>query len=330
MIQLTPKQWIAAGVAGAAIVTLGLVLLLRGGGGGGTNVARTGEALAAGLKGAMDATKVAGANRCARLSGHKSETMDGGDSTLVLGVIADTRGARAATLKRLEAIRKQFDEAGVELVVSLGGLATNAVDIKAVLASIAQPATRPVLALPGDREAVDQHRQAVAALAKSGANVFDGSLTRFVTSNGVSLGTFPGVAKPSQLIAGPKGCVHTRADADEFAAQLAKKSGVRVWLGYAPPRQIDKDASDVTTEGVHIGERSLTQAVRKSRARVVLHGLVDEAATGSKGASTADKPVILAAGAADSLPSLTRTNKRRTGTALVVWISSERIRWTRL
>ncbi|HLU67090.1 MAG TPA: hypothetical protein VKZ63_12490, partial [Kofleriaceae bacterium] len=58
------------------------------------------------------------------------------DRTLVVGVVADARGARQETLAQLGVARTAFSEEKVELVVSLGGMGTSEEEIAAVLGAL--------------------------------------------------------------------------------------------------------------------------------------------------------------------------------------------------
>lgn len=327
MMRPSRKHWLGIGLAVAASLG-GVVWLLSRGNEGADGPAAFGKGHD-GDGGNTD--KPLAAQRCARDPNSKVEALGGDGDRLVLGVVADARGAREQTLKGLRSIRERFRAAGVQLVVSLGGLAETAGDIEALLSVLADQAAWPVIALPGDREAVTAHHTAVDRLAKRGARVIDGARARLLRRGGVVLGTFPGVGHAARLVAGSAGCVHDEADARALATQLAAQRGARIWLSYAPPRQATPSASDRTDEGVHVGERLMSAAVEQSKAILVLHGQVDEAAIAARGEHpvAAKAPLLLAAGAADALPGV-RPDGPRSATALIVTIGDGRIRWERL
>lgn len=320
------RFWLIGALVGAAVIACVVALLARSGGsnGGGTS------ATAAPTDGGVAAPVKRDPVRCARMAGAKTTHVDA--APLVIGVVADSRGARPPTLKRLRTIRAAFDRDKVNLIISLGGMGRNEADIYAALRALATPAGPTVVAIPGDREAVAAHRAAIARLAGTGAKVVDGSSVRFVDTGAAVVGTLPGVARAAQLVAGADGCVHTDADVDAFAKRLAGFDTLRIWAGYAPPRQRGLDASDLSAAGVHIGERHLAGAVGQAKAALVVHGLVDAAAVRAQGKrSRSDNSVsILAAGSADTLPATIRGGQRRSGTALVVRVEREQIRWQRL
>lgn len=256
-------------------------------------------------------------------------------AALVVGVVADARGATPATLRQLAAIRKRFEAAGVELVISLGGMAEHEPALERLYGALARGARWPLVAIPGDREALPAHRAAVAQVDASGhAYVIDGSAVRLIAMDGAVVATFPGVAAASQLVAGADGCRHSGEDADRLAALLSREQGVRIWAGYAPPRQRGQDASDVARGGIHIGERGLAPAIAASGADLVVHGLVDEAALGpARGEIVRARPdhtAVVAAGAAEARRVRGPDRASIHGSALIITAGAKVIRWRRI
>ncbi len=260
-----------------------------------------GKTMAAGLTGAIDRSAALGEPfRCAEPSGTASAAGPGADlgrragralsfdgdwlrmgpaevgrdRTLVAGVVADARGASAATLTQLGRVRAAFERERVELVVSLGGMGTSEEELTQVLGALARDAPWVVWAIPGEREAIPAHRAAIASLSAAGYPVFDATRVRMVEVDGAVLASFPGAAEASRLLAGSDGCVHRPDDASALAMRLGAQKGVRVWAGHAPPRQSDDDAGDVALGGVHVGERALAAALPAARAapRAARHG----------------------------------------------------------
>ena len=257
------------------------------------------------------------------------------DTTVVLGVVADARGATEATLAQIAAGRAAFAAEKVELVVSLGGLGTTEPELTAVLRALTDGAAWPVIAIPGDREAIPAHRAAVAALAAAGTPVLDGSRVRLVDLDGALVATFPGAEHPSRLLAGDDGCVHAAADATALAALLGAHTGLRIWAGHAPPRQGGDSAGDRSLGGVHVGELSLASALPAARAHVVLHGLVDQAALGPatglvRLTPDATVPFVLGAGPLEAMPIPGPRGAAAGGGALVVRASPGALTWKRL
>ena len=256
------------------------------------------------------------------------------DRSLVLGVVADSRGATEATMAQLAEVRRAFTDARVELVITLGGMGTSEGELRAVLGALAAEAPWPVWAIPGDREALPAHRAVVGGLRAAGLPVFDGARTRLVSADGVMLAGFPGVERPGQLLAGPDGCVHRADDAAALAARLAAHRGPRIWAGHAPPRQRGPAAGDLALGGVHVGERLLVPAVESARAHLVLHGLVDQAALGSPRGQArfvdGAPAVVLGAGPVEAVPISGPSGPVLGGAALVVTVSERTIAWRRV
>jgi hypothetical protein len=202
--------------------------------------------------------------------------LDHAAEVLTIGVIADARGSDPATLDRVRRARSAFAEAGADLVLSLGGMGGDRDELAAVFEALADAAGVPVVAIPGDREPLEAHREAIAQLAPS-RPLHDGSTIRSIRAGPTTVVTFPGVAERSQLLPGPEGCYFEDEDAAAMAAYLARREGLVVWAGYAPPRQRGAAASDLV-RGVHIGDRPLAAAMVAGGVKLALHGLVDEAA----------------------------------------------------
>jgi hypothetical protein len=303
------------------------------------------EADSAGIAGAAAAT----AGRTARRRGPLLQVAppDGDTgSSLILGVVADAHGA----LDALPAIRRAFAEAGVELVISLGGMGTERDTVARALAALAASDDAPaspgaagwlVVAIPGDWEPIPAHRAAVAALADRG--VIDGSDVRLIEIDGVRLATLPGAPHPSRLMAGREGCVFTTEDAAAITSLLTQGPGVRLLLVHAPPRQDlsgltlpEPSPTDVGRTAISMGERALADALRTTPVDAVIHGLVASPAVPSSGirALVLGAPVILPAGVLDPLyavaeaaPAGTAPAGYRGPTALIADVSKERITW---
>ena len=244
---------------------------------------------------------------------------------LTLGVVADARG----TTEHLGTIRARFAERGVDVVVTLGGMGRDARELRAVLAALSEAASWPVVAMPGNDEALAAHREVTAGLAGSG--VVDGSVVRLIGNDVVMMGTLPGAAHASLSAARREGCVYTLVDAAELARRLRQVSGVRVLLTHAPPRQRGADATDMGIGQVHMGDAALAEAAATAQVHLVVHGLVPRAPWRQSGRRAVQLdgpvPVVLSAGAADGavvpvgpldMPHV----------ALVVMIAAGEVSWT--
>jgi hypothetical protein len=348
-----------------------------------------GAALAAALRAGIGATAgIRAPHRCARLypeelgpdaaalavdaPGARSARRRGAilqvepfeDASLTLGIVADAHGAVDA----LSGIRRAFHRAGVRAVVSLGGMGMERDTIARALAALAPDSPDSpgaageggagwiLLAMPGDWEAVPEHRAAVAELSDRGVRgVFDGSDVRLLEVGGILLATLPGAPHPGRLMAGDEGCVFTSEDATAIAALLAQRPGVRLLLAHAPPRQgrtglalIHASPTDAGHTAIPVGERALADVLRATPVDAVIHGLVAPPGRPLTGehALGSNAPVILSAGSIDPLQGIAEAalpeafngafNEASNGasngaprgpTALVVNVTSERITW---
>jgi hypothetical protein len=273
--------------------------------------------------------------RCAALAENPSEDqllhLASTGQALTIGVVADARGADDATLDRVGRAGRAFAEAGVDLVLSLGGMGGDADELAAVYGALAGAGDAPVVAIPGDREPLLAHREAIAKLASTHP-LHDGSAIRIIRASSTTVATFPGVAEPSQLLPGEGGCYFEPADAEAMAAFVARREGVVVWAGYAPPRQQGDAASDLV-RGVHIGDRTLATAMRTASVELALHGLVDEAALEPReGVRRLDtgQTFALAPGPVEALPVLGERRGVSAGAALLVTLDPPRVEWRRI
>jgi hypothetical protein len=252
------------------------------------------------------------------------------DHALVLGVVADARGATAETAGNLARVRQAFDKDKVELVIALGGMGRGADELLAVYRALGAP----LLAIPGERESIPAHRAALAALAREGRAVFDGSRVRAVAIDGVLIASLPGADSAGQLVAGAEGCLYDAADLEAVAARLAAHGGVRVWAGHSAPRQRGPAAGDLALGGVHVGNLALARALPASRAHLVLHGEVDQAALGAAAgqAHVAERrpPLVLGTGPVEAMPVAAARGAPIGGGALVVRIAGRGISWKRI
>lgn len=257
-------------------------------------------------------------------------TITPADRMLVIGVVADARGATAETAANLARVREAFDKEKVELVVSLGGMGTSEEELAAVYRALGAP----LWAIPGDRESIPAHRAALASLAREGTAVFDGSRVKAIAAGGVLIAALPGADSAGQLTAGADGCLVRPDDVTAIAARLAAHDGVRVWAGHAAPRQRGPGSADVALGGVHVGNLALAAALPAARAHLVLHGEVDQAALGAAAgqgrAIENGPPVVLATGPVEAMPVAAARGAPIGGAALVVRLAGRGISWKRI
>ena len=252
------------------------------------------------------------------------------DKSLVLGVVADARGATGDTAANLALVRQAFDREKVDLVVSLGGMGSGEEELADVYGALGAP----LWAIPGDRESVSAHRAALASLASEGRAVFDGSRVKAIRIDGVLIAALPGAPADSQLVAGADGCLYRPADVTAVAARLAAHAGVRVWAGHSAPRQHGPGSADVALGGVHVGNLALAAALPAARAHLVLHAEVDQAAlappAGHGHVIEGGPPVVLGTGPVEAMAISGTRGAPIGGAALVVRVVGHGISWKRV
>jgi hypothetical protein len=215
------------------------------------------------------------------------------DDAIVIGVVADAGGAAPATLAALGRLRARLAAENPDLVLALGGMGPTAAELEATLGALADHATWPVVALPGDLEPMPALEAAVAALRARGDAVLDGRLVRWVVLPGATIGLVPGAAGVDRLVAGADGCAWRADDVAAEYAELGGRDGVRVAATAAPAREVF--AGDAT------GELALVPAAPVD---VVLHGPARGAPSPAHDGGRDGGRALLSPGTADATPRL--------------------------
>jgi hypothetical protein len=296
--------------------------------GGSSHGDASGKAAALGLRAGLAAAAHARSPwRCARGIAATQVIAPHADGSVRIGVVADARGATPATLAALAAIRDEFTRAGVDVVVTAGGMATSDADLGQALDALA--GAWPVIAVPGDREAVPALRRAVAA---SNGRVVDGSAAVFVIG-GLALATIGGAPAAARLAAGAEGCTRDRADLDAVLGRLraATPSGhrpARVLIAATAPRGHGDDASDRSRDGVHVGELDLAGGLVDQPIDLVVHPEVtDGPVAGHVALGAAPAARAIPAGVAAAAARYDRAGQPRRPTATLLTLDGDQLRW---
>ncbi len=255
--------------------------------------ARVGKAVASALDGA---DRVRAPWRCAaadlpelpaatlgswKVAGH---VVTGGDARIA--VIADTGGASPETIAALARLRAKLD---VDLVLALGGLGTTQAELETVLGVLGT--TVPIIAMPGDLEAMPAQIAAIAALRAKGAPVIDGRLVRRIDLADAAIAIVAGASAPERLVAGADGCVYAPADVAAAFADLTPRPGLRILASAEAPRRMrDGEAS---------GELGLLPTAG-AQLDIALHGGVDADASAAARGGRDGAAIALTPGSADA------------------------------
>ncbi|MEO8842402.1 MAG: hypothetical protein ABI591_00775 [Kofleriaceae bacterium] len=215
---------------------------------------------------------------------------------LVIGVIADAGGADPKTLAALGRMRAKLDAAQVELVLVLGGMATTEPELEATLGVLAKP-TSPVIALPGDLEAVGAETAAIAALTAKGNPVIDGRLVRWIELPEVTIGTVAGTGSVLRLAAGGEGCAWHAEDVVELYQELAARPGLRIAALAEAPREGSSGELDLAAPAIDL----------------VLHGPTQPAPSAAQAGGRDGAHVGLSPGTAGATPRLPETRPPAAG-----------------
>lgn len=225
---------------------------------------------------------------------------------LVIGIVADAGGSDPKTLAALGRIRNALDAAGAKLVVTLGGMGATHVELRATLASLAGP--WPLVALPGDLEAMPAQRAAIADLRGHDATigVVDGRGLRLIEAHGAVIGLIPGVGSAYRSVAGSDGCVWAASDVVELYRELSAFPGLRIAATPEAPREMgDGEAS---------GEIAL---VPEDPIDVIVHGPTQPAPTAATRGGRDGARVALSPGTADATARLPPVSRSTAGLLVI-------------
>jgi hypothetical protein len=195
--------------------------------------------------------------------------------------------------------------------------------IHTVLAELTREAPYLVVAIPGERESVAAHREAIAELVASGSRILDGANYRLLRLGAVLVATMPGIAMTANLVAGDEGCEHTADDVSALLGQLASAKESVVLASYAPPRAEGPLASDRGAGSIHTGETILSPLLKSEAVSVILHGMVEGESPLPRGKIRPGQGATsLAAGSLDPLEGQSA--------ALLLSISGKKLNWRRI
>lgn len=236
---------------------------------------------------------------------------------VTVAAVAQARGAAVD-------LRADLRAAGVDVVVTTGGMGEGEGDSRAALEALLDPAWL-VVAVPGDAEDWPAHARAVAALAAAGGAIVDGASARIIDGGGAVLATLPGERWAGRLQAGSEGCTHDDADLAATLEALAAAAGDRPRVLVTTPAP-QGGASDLAPGGVHAGEPGLARAVADARLDLVVHGPVD-AAVLPQGAARRGTSLALAAGLLDPVPRRALDGQARPRGAVVATVDARGVTW---
>jgi hypothetical protein len=243
---------------------------------------------AADLPALADDAFTAGAHRW-KLHGHALHRDDAGD-TATIAFVADAGGGTPATLAALGRLRGQLDAAAPDVVIALGGMGETEADLEATLGVLADRASFPVVALPGDLEPEPAELAALTALAKHGARVIDGRRARWIELPVATIATIPGAGAASRLAAGPEGCAWTAPEVTAIYGALAAHDGIRVAATAEAPRE--------APGGQPTGELALVPP--PAQVDVVIHGPTREAPSAARSGARDGAAAALSPGTSDA------------------------------
>jgi hypothetical protein len=230
------------------------------------------------------------------------------DNESVIGVVADAAGAAPRTIAALGRIRAALEAAKVDIVLTLGGMGTTAEEIEATLGTLADHASWPVIALPGDLEPMTAHIHAIATLRARGDAVLDGRSLRWIDLGAATIGTLPGGGAIERLAAGADGCAWQPADIIKVTTELTAKRGIRIVASTEAPRQpIDGEAG---------GELALIPS-KALPTDIALHGPLTPVPSPARTGTRDGAGIGLSPGTVDATPRLPAPHRPAAGVLVV-------------
>jgi hypothetical protein len=226
------------------------------------------------------------------------------EGATVIGVVADAAGSDPRTIAALGRLRAAFDDAKVDLVLSLGGMGTTSAELEATLGTFADRATWPLVALAGDLEPESALVAALKTLRTRGDIVLDARQVRMIELHGATIFTVPGAGAPERLASPTDGCAWTAADVAASFAAVSAKPGVRIIATAEAPR--------LTVDGEASGELALAPS-KAQPIEVVLHGPVHPVPTAARTGGRDGAGVLISPGTADATTRLPAAHRPSAG-----------------
>ncbi|MGE0550835.1 MAG: hypothetical protein AB7O24_31540 [Kofleriaceae bacterium] len=235
---------------------------------------------------APDETLVVGAKRW-KVTGQTAKLE--GTAPITIGAIADAGAATPATIAALE--RLQTKLARADVIIALGGMGSTQADLEATLGAISKPGQAPVIALPGDLEAVTAQGAAIAALRSRNQLVLDGRIVRQLDLPEVTVAIVAGASHSQRLSAGADGCSYQPEDIVAAGAALVSLPTMRVLATAEAPRAIHG--------GEPTGDLVVMPAARTID--IALHGPVTVDASSAVSGRRAGNAVAITPGTSDAM-----------------------------
>lgn len=232
----------------------------------------------------------------------------GDHESIVIGVIADAGGAAPRTIAALGRMRAALDAAKPDLLLVLGGMGATADELQATLGTLADRASWPVIALPGDLEAMAAHTAALATLRKRGDAVLDGRNVRWIEVEGAVIATLPGAGAVERLASESDGCVWTADDVARVTSELTVRPGIRIVATTEAPRH--------TLDGEAVGELALVPS-KAFPVDVALHGPVEPTPSPARTGARDGAGVQLSPGTVDATSRLPHSDRPSAGVLTV-------------
>lgn len=253
---------------------------------------------------------------------------------LVLGVLADPRGAHPGTLRNIDLLMAKFARAKVHAVILLGGIAHDPDEQRRIVRRILNAVNVPLLVLPGDRAGVDGLRGTLAML---GHRVVDLSLARMLRHPAATLFSLPGLPHARQLLSGAEGCAYSASDLKGLTQLGSENPQPRVLLAYTPPRGDGPHAVDRSLAAINCGSEALRELMQAGDLRIGLFAHISEAgglATTRAGSPLAEHTwsasMLLNVGSVEAIPRRGLDGRWRHGMGVIVELRDGRARFRRV
>lgn len=240
--------------------------------------------------------------------------------TVTIAFVSDSRGAHPQALTQTTRLSEHLAKEEIDLIVSVGGLGTEHADIKQVLSALSSQTKTPLLAFPGDRESVRDHRNAIDELANEERAIADGSTFPLIGIGPVLLAGLAGIPYASNLVAGDKGCIYDEQDLLQFQQRLVGDERKMVLTSYAPFAGL---ATARGPSGIELGPTWTQTIATDTTFTAIVHGMVGSSGPPLSGTIKAGSgPQAIVAGSLDPAEGVSG--------ALLLSISPQQTTWRRI
>ncbi len=135
----------------------------------------------------------------------------------------------------------------------------------------------PLLVIGGNRECKTVFNSALTTLSEDYPNVFNMNIIRRADLDDLDVISMPGYHDPEYVHCPWDKCLYYPSDTLSLVELAEEANSEKLLISHGPPRQNHRDGIDVVSEGANVGNRALTEAIRKGDIFFGAFGNIQEA-----------------------------------------------------